>query len=180
MINFPLIRVPLLVFALLIVSSPVSAVNWLMLQGTEPENVTHRPFIFAQPSYTRDLSSEITEGPNAGKRAVPTMVAPWFDDDSAFHFRRARAGVRGNFTGMMQNDFTSKMNYFVLFEFAPNLLTYEFLGSRERVAAPDHFSATMNHIDGARFRFGLFKTPSIEANDLDTFAFAVAEAKVSK
>ena len=156
------IRVFLLFFGLFLVSLPVSAVNWLMLQGTEPAKVTHRPFIFAQPSYTRDLSSEITAGPNAGKRAVPTMVAPWFDDDSAFHFRRARAGVRGNFTGMMQNDFTSKMNYFVLFEFAPNLLTYEFLGSRERIAAPDHFSVTMNHIDGARFRFGLFKTPGLE------------------
>ena len=151
-----------LLLLLLLQPVPVMAVNWLMIQGTEPAKVTHRPFLFAQLSYSRDLSSEITAGPNAGKRAVPTMVAPWFDDDSALHFRRARVGIRGNFTGMMKNDFTSKMNYFVLAELAPNLLTYEFLGSRERVFGPDHFSITANHIEGARLRFGLFKTPGHE------------------
>lgn len=158
-----LIRSPILLsLTLMLPAFPVNAVNWLMLQGTEPKNVTHRPFIFAQPSYTRDLSSEITAGSNAGKRAVPTMIAPWFDDDAGLHLRRARAGIRGNFTGIMQSDFTSKMNYFLLAEFAPNLITYEFLGSRERVLGPDHFSFTANHIDGARLRFGLFKTPGHE------------------
>ena len=163
MIEFTKTRNLLLLCILLLVQSlSVNAVNWLMLQGTEPAKVTYRPVLFAQPSYTRDLSSDISAGPNAGRRSVLSTVAPWFEDDSAFHFRRARAGVRGNFTGMFQNDFTSKMNYFVLAEFAPNLLTYEFLGSRERVLAPDHFSLTANHIDGARLRFGLFKPPGLE------------------
>ncbi|MCW9012725.1 MAG: hypothetical protein OQL06_03000 [Gammaproteobacteria bacterium] len=139
-----------------------NAVNWLMLQGTEPDTVTHRPVIFIQPSYTRDLSNEISAGPNAGKRAVPTTVAPWFEDDSRFHFRRARAGVRGNFTGMMKNEFTDKMNYFILAEFAPNLFTYDFLGDETRKVAVDHFSITANHIQGARLRFGLFKIPVVE------------------
>ena len=152
----------LLLISVFLTPSSVLAVNWLMLQGTEPAKVTHRLFLFAQPSYTRDLSSEITLGPNAGQRAVPTKIAPWFDNDSDLHFRRARAGVRGNFTGMMHNEFTSKMNYFVLAEFAPNLLTYDFLGSRERVLAPDHFSITLNHMPGARLRLGLFKTPGLE------------------
>ena len=152
----------LLLFVTFLLPYQVMAVNWLMLQGTESAKTTHKPFIFLQPSYTRDLSNEISAGPNAGKRVVATTVAPWFDDDSALHFRRARAGVRGNFTGMMHNDVTSKMNYFLLAEFAPNLLTYEFLGSRERVLAPDHISLTSNHIDGARLRFGLFKTPGLE------------------
>ncbi|RDH85304.1 MAG: hypothetical protein DIZ80_02485 [endosymbiont of Galathealinum brachiosum] len=152
----------LLFFIVFLFSLPVNAVNWLMLQGTEPEKVTHRAFVFVQPSYTRDLSGEITAGPNAGKPVVGTTVAPWFDDDSALHFRRARAGVRGNFTGMARNEFTSKMNYFLLAEFAPNLLTYDFLGSRQRVLAADHISVTSNHINGARLRFGLFKTPGLE------------------
>ena len=133
-----------------------------MLQGTEAKKVTHRPFIFAQPSYTRDLSDEITAGPNTGRRAVPTLIAPKFEDDSDFHFRRAKAGMRGNFTGMMKNDFTSKMNYFVLAEFAPNLETYDFLGDRDRDFAMDQFSVTASHIPGARLRLGLFKVPGLE------------------
>jgi len=156
------IRSTLTLILLLLLPVSADAVNWLMLQGTEPEGVTHRPFLFAQPSYTHDLSDEIALGPNVGKRATPTKIAPWFDDDSAFHFRRARAGVRGNFTGSLQNDFTRKMNYFVLAEFAPDLLTYEFLGTRERLLGPDHFSITFNHIKGVRLRLGLFKTPGLE------------------
>lgn len=152
----------LFISALLFYSSSVYAVNWMLLQGTEPEQVSHRFFIFAQASYTNDLSREITMGPNAGKRAIAATIGPWFDDDSAIHIRRARAGVRGNFTGVMRNDFTRRMNYFVLAEYAPNLLTYKFSGSRERVVAPDHFSVTANHFDGARLRFGLFKTPGHE------------------
>lgn len=146
---------------LLYVNSAYS-VNWLMLQGTEQDSTTHRPFLFAQPSYTRDLSKPITAGPNTDKRALPATVAPWFENDSEFHFRRARAGVRGNFTGSMNNNFTRKMNYFVLAELAPNLLTYDFTGSRKQKIAADHFSITANHIDGARLRFGLFKTPGLE------------------
>jgi len=151
--------------AILILLIPVPetyAVNWLMLQGTEPANVSHLPFLFIQPSYTKDLSSEISLGPNADKRAVNTTIAPNFDNDQELQLRRARAGVRGNFTGALKNDFTSKMNYFFLGEFAPNLLTYEFLGERERLMGLDHFSLTFNHIEGARVRIGLFKTPGLE------------------
>jgi len=152
----------LITLFLLVQSSSVYSVNWLMLQGTEPPKVTHREFIFLQPSYTQDLSDKISLGPNAGKAAVPTTIAPWFEDSSRFHFRRARAGIRGNFTGVAKNKFTEKMNYFVLTELAPNLLTYDFLGDRDRQVAADHFSVTFNHIKGARLRFGLFKTPGLE------------------
>jgi len=157
------IKASLLLFFIMLISwSPVNAVNWLMLQGTEFEKVTHRAFIFIQPSYTRDLSDEISAGPNAGKRVVGTTIEPWFDNDSTLHIRRARAGVRGNFTGMMKNDFTGKMNYFLLAEFVSYLLTYDFPGSHEQILVLDLFSVTSNHIDGARLRFGLFKTPGLE------------------
>lgn len=139
-----------------------NAVNWLMLQGTEPAKVTHRSFLFLQPSYTRDLCRQINAGPNTGNRAVASTIAPRFDDNSRFHFRRARAGVRGNFTGILKNSFTEKMNYFFLAEFAPNLLTYDFSGERENVAGLDHLSITANHFTGARLRFGLFKTLGLE------------------
>ncbi len=155
--------IKIFIYSVLLITPATSvAVNWLMLQGTEPAKVTHRPFLFAQPSYTRDLSDEISLGPNAGKRTAAAVIAPWFENDEEFHFRRGRAGVRGNFTGVMRNDFTSKMNYFILAEFAPNLLTYEFMGERLRKLAPDHFSVTFNHIAGARIRMGLFKTPGLE------------------
>lgn len=156
------ILITLLVLCGLFPFSETHAVNWLMLQGTEPSSVTHRPIIFIQPGYTKDLGQDIQLGPNAGKRAIPTLVAPWFEDDEKWHVRRARAGVRGNFTGDLRNPVTEKMNYFLLFEFAPNLLTYSFLGEQERAVALDHVSITANHIPGARLRFGLFKTPGLE------------------
>ena len=118
--NIKKIRTNILIFIILLSHAPLShAVNWLMLQGTEPASVTHRVFLFAQPSYTRDLSSELSLGPNAGVRALPATVAPHFDDDSVFHLRRARAGVRGNFTGKWQNDVTRKMNYFCIVRICP-------------------------------------------------------------
>lgn len=156
---------------LLIQSAPVFPVNWLMLQGVEAPNINHRLFVFAQPSYTKDLGSEISAGPNSGKRAASSTVAPWFEDDAKFHFRRARAGVRGNFTGLLENNFSSKMNYFVLAEFAPNLLTYRFMGPKKRKLALDHLSLTFNHIKGARLRLGLFKTPGLE----ETYQGVVAQ-----
>ncbi len=143
-------------------STYVNAVNWLMIQGTEPAKVKHKPFLFLQAGYTSDLSDEISLGPNSGKRVLSTTIAPWFEDESRFHLRRFRVGIKGNFTGVMRNSFTEKMNYFFLTELAPNLMTYEFLGERERAVALDHFSLTFNHLKGARFRLGLFKTPGLE------------------
>ena len=86
------------------------------------------------------------------------------DDDSnnELHIRRAKFGVRGIFTGGLRNRFTSKMNYFSLFEVAPNLITYDPFGNRSRIIALDHISLTFNHISGARIRTGLFKTPGME------------------
>lgn len=152
-------------FVLLILSIqpvPAFSVNWLMLQGVESPKIDHQLFVFIQPSYTKDLGNEISVGPNSGKRTASTTIAPWFEDDSKFHIRRARAGIRGNFTGLLKNDFSEKMNYFLLAEFAPNLLTYRFMGPKKRTLALDHFSLTFNHIKGARIRLGLFKTPGLE------------------
>lgn len=155
------------------ITGPVYAANWLMLQGTEhPLAPAHKLWGFIQPAYTYDTSdnlSGLTDSPgppdfsaNNGERLAITSVSPWFDDAERFHVRRARFGARGVFTGGLRNSFTSKMNYFTLFEVAPNLLTYDPFGNRARAIALDHLSVTFNHIPGARIRTGLFKTPGPE------------------
>ncbi|MCK4833395.1 MAG: hypothetical protein KAT12_01420, partial [Gammaproteobacteria bacterium] len=144
-----------------------------MLQGTEhPFAPEYKAWGFIQPAFTYDTSKELSGltdspgapdfSPNNGERLAITSVSPWFDDNSAFHIRRARFGVRGIFTGASRNSFTSKMNYFTLFEVAPNLMTYDPFGERARTIAIDHLSLTFNHIPGARIRTGLFKTPGPE------------------
>lgn len=141
-----------------------------MLQGTEhPFAPEHKILALIQPSYTYDTSdnlSGLTDSPgppdftaNNGERLAITSVPPWFDDNNAFHIRRAKFGVRGIFSGSLRNKFTSKMNYFTLIEVAPNLMTYDPFGDRARVIALDHLSLTFNHLPGARIRTGLFKTP---------------------
>ncbi len=140
------------------------AANWLMAQGTEKPDTTHKFWGFAQPAYTSDRGdalSGLTGGgaANNGKIIGNNLIAPKLEDQEGFHFRRARVGARGNFTGSMRNDFTAKMNYFTLFELADNGLTYDPLGDRARLIAPTDLSLTFNHIKGARIRAGLFKNP---------------------
>lgn len=152
---------------------PAQAANWLMLQGTEhPLAPAQKFWGFVQPAYTYDTSDELaglTDSPgppdfsvNNGERLALTSVSPWFDEAERLHVRRARFGVRGVFTGALRNRFTAKMNYFTLFETAPNLLTYDPFGERARIIALDHLSVTFNHLPGARIRAGLFKTPGPE------------------
>lgn len=171
-LNFNCLPVTVAVICL-ISSTSATAVNWLMLQGTEhPFAAEHKFWGFIQPAYTLDTSDNLSGltdsagppdfSPNNGERLAITSVSPWFDDNNEFHIRRARFGVRGIFTGALRNRFTAKMNYFTLFEVAPNLMTYDPFGERARVIAIDHLSVTFNHIPGARIRTGLFKTPGPE------------------
>ncbi len=161
------------VFTCLIYANPAVSVNWLMLQGTEhPLAPEHKFLGFIQPAYSYDTSNELSGltdspgppdfSPNNGERLALTTVAPWFDDKEKLHLRRAKFGVRGIFTSVLRNRFTSKMNYFTLFEVAPNLMTYDPFGERARAIALDHLSITFNHLPGARIRTGLFKTPGPE------------------
>jgi len=152
-------------------SGQARAANWLMLQGTEhPLMPAHRPWGFIQPAFTHDSSDALaglTDGPpdfsvNNGERLAISSVAPWFDEAERLHLRRARFGIRGVFTGALRNRFTARMNYFTLFETAPNLLTYDPFGGRARAIALDHLSVTFNHLPAARIRAGLFKTPGPE------------------
>ena len=149
-------------FICLFSTTSAIAVNWLMLQGTEhPFAAEHKFWGFIQPAYTHDTSNNLSGltdsagppdfSPNNGKRLAITSVSPWFENNSEFHIRRAKFGVRGIFTGALRNRFTTKMNYFTLFEVAPNLMTYDPFGERARVIALDHLSLSFNHsmLDGA-------------------------------
>ena len=144
-----------------------------MLQGTEhPLAPTHKLWGFIQPAVSIDTSKDLSGlsnspglpdfSANNGERLATTTIAPWFNDESQLHIRRAKFGARGIFSGTLRNRFTSKMNYFSLFEVAPNLMTYDAFGERSRVIALDHLSVTFNHIPGVRIRSGLFKTPGPE------------------
>jgi len=145
--------------------APVHAANWLLLQGTErPGAPAHRFWGFVQPSLTIDRSDKLSGltdppgpadfTPNNGRRVAVTGVAPWFGDDARLFVRRARFGVRGSLS--------PDVNYFTLFETAPNLLTYDPFGERARLIALDQVSVTYNRIPHARLRAGLFKTPGPE------------------
>lgn len=163
----------LFILLLLLISFQCRAVNWLMLQGTEhPLAPEYRVWGFIQPAFTFDTSKNLNGltdspgppdfSPNNDKRLAITSISPWFDDNKEIHIRRARFGARGIFNGALRNRFTSKMNFFTLFEVAPNLMTYDVFGERKRKIALDHLSVTFNHIAGARIRTGLFKTPGPE------------------
>lgn len=151
---------------LLCASSAAYAVDWLMLQGTNPPFKDHYFFGFVQAGYTHDYGEKLSglkgaAATNNGERAAISTISPWFDDAHDWHLRRLRLGMRGRLD-FIDSAFTRKIDYFVLGELAPNLLTYDPFGDRRDDVALDHLSLTFNHIPGARIRAGLFKTPGPE------------------
>lgn len=128
-----------------------NAANWLMLQGTERADAAPRAKLwgFVQAQYQNDSSD-----PNAGGAYVPPkLIGPGLKSQSQFNVNRARIGVRGQ--GMPLD---GKVNYFLLAEFGNNGITV----GNNSVANVTDASITLNHIDGARIRVGLFKYPGSE------------------
>ena len=127
-----------------------------MLQGTEPEGSAPRAKVwgFIQAQYQKDYSDECTVGCGGGATGYvpPKLIGPNLDDQEAFNVNRARIGVRG--TGFPLD---SNVNYFILAEFGNNGITH---GSDGKILTDA--SITLNHIEGARIRAGLFKTPGFE------------------
>lgn len=131
--------------------STANAANWLMLQGTEPAEAAPRARVwgFIQAKYERNLS----DPSGTGAYIPPKLVGPALTSQESFAINRARIGVRG--TGMPLD---GKVNYFFLAEFGNNGITQP---GGNFVKVTDA-SVTLNHIDGARIRVGLFKTPMSE------------------
>jgi hypothetical protein len=131
--------------------SPAYAANWLMLQGTEPDSSAPRVKVwgFIQAQYQKDNSSA-----NAlGAYNPPKLIGPNLTTQEAFNVNRARIGLRG--TGFPLD---GKVNYFFLSEFGNNGIT----APGDRNVRITDASITLNQINGARIRIGLFKTPGFE------------------
>ena len=141
-------------------ASTANAVNWLMLQGTERDGQAPRAKVwgFLQPTYQKDYS-EIT-GPE------PTRIGPNLEKQSQFQLQRARLGVRG-----LGFPLDSNVNYFILAEFGQNAITDGGKYGQKQAAKLTDASITLNHIDGARIRMGLFKTPGPEEVFQGIFTF---------
>ena len=139
---------------------PTYAANWLMLQGTEKPGQAARARVwgFIQPEYSYTKDTELKAGPWAGasssnNSAIFNQQRPDRNSPDGFNVLRARLGVRG--TGFPLD---SNVNYFLLAEFGNNGITRPSGGSVKLTDA----SVTLNHIKGARFRVGQFKTPGSE------------------
>ncbi len=132
-------------------AAPAHSANWLMLQGTEPEDAAARAKLwgFVQPGYKDDASD-----PNPGGAYVPPkLIGPDLTSQSGFNLNRARIGARG--TGFPLD---GKINYFIMAELGNNGITQP----GNSFAKLTDASITLNHVPGARFRVGLFKTPGSE------------------
>jgi hypothetical protein len=131
--------------------STAHAADWLMLQGTEPEDSAPRVKLwgFVQAQYQKDNSDA-----NAGGAFIPRKLIGYdLTSQEQFNVNRARIGARG--TGFPLD---SNVNYFILAEFGNNGITNASDGSTHITDA----SITFNNIPGARIRTGLFKYPGAE------------------
>jgi hypothetical protein len=138
-----------------LVSTGAYAINWPMLQGTEPENArTVQVFGILQLQYEKDLSDPNTVNPNQQGEFVPAkLIGPDFNAQSGFNVPRAELGVRGRNAA-----FDADINYFLLTEFGHNGVTANGGGGARLLDA----SVTVNHIPNARIRAGAFKFPTFE------------------
>lgn len=143
-----------LLAGLLAAAAGANAANWLELQGTEPEGAEQlgKVWGFVQVQY-QDDSSDPRPDNLGGGFIPPKLIGPNLDTQSAFNVNRARIGVRGVAMPLDQ-----KINYFVLLELGNNGITEP----EAAFAKATDASITFNHIDGARFRAGLFKYPGAE------------------
>lgn len=142
-------------------SQSVQAANWLMLQGTEKSDQAPRAKVwgFAQVDYQQTADTKVPTLAGAGQafsgtNAAFNQMAPQLSTSEGFNIKRARIGVRGaNFP--LDKD----VNYFLMMEMGNNGITTGGSGSQGQLTDA---SVTINKIDGARIRVGLFKTPGSE------------------
>lgn len=169
-----------LVVGALTAAGQAGAADWLMLQGTEPQDVSHRFFGVAQITYANNfgcnalsgLVNPVTGSPstgpgaNNGRNTNNCTNGPEFRGTEGVALDNLMLGARGNIV-------PEKVNYFLAANLGENNTTYlPFKTSRERLAALTDASVTFSYIPGARVRAGLFRKPgpeelmqSVEATD---------------
>jgi len=132
---------------------PARAVNWLMLQGTEPDQA---PAIRLYGNVTFDYQytddTRIPVGPWVGQKAVFNQIGPRLASSSQLTLRKIRVGARGALPD-------PRFNYVVMAMAGDNAVTRIDTGDRVRLLDT---SLTMNVIPRARLRLGMFKYPGAE------------------
>jgi len=139
------------------VAGTASAADWLMLQGTEPQDASSpvKVWGFIQTDYQKDFSAASA----AGNYIAPKLLGPNLNAQSGFNVSRARIGARG--TGFPIDD---HVNYFLLMEMGNNAITNTTTNNSNgyTFAKLTDASITLNYIPGVRIRAGLFKYPGAE------------------
>jgi hypothetical protein len=148
-------------------AAPLHAANWLMIEGTEPPDVTHRFFGAVQINYENNFGCKNIEGLvdvgsqqfslNNGVVINHCRVGPELrNKDSGFFMPTLMGGVRGNLI-------PGRVNYFLAVNAGQNLANYKpFKTDREYLATLTDASMTFSYIPGARVRIGRFKKPGPE------------------
>ena len=160
------LKVKLISLALLAYSSQVSAADWLMLQGSQPEFVapkgvkvpyrSHTPKVwgFVQANYRKDYG-KIFIAPDGKNKTPFSLLNPDLKDQSGLNVFRARIALRG----MADNE--NKVNYFVMTEFGNNGINN--LAGHSNVATYfSDASVTLKYVPYAKVRIGKFKFPGSE------------------
>jgi hypothetical protein len=139
-----------------------SAIDWVMVQGTEPDNAAMpaQPFGFIQAKWEKDFSDA---NPNATTYAAnPTfdapannyvpakLLGPNLNSQSGFNIFHAQVGIKG-----IAFPLDDRINYMVLMELGNTALS-------QNGPVMTDASITMNYVKGARVRMGLFKQPGSE------------------
>ncbi|MFZ5758801.1 MAG: porin [Thermodesulfobacteriota bacterium] len=146
-------RLLLVVVIALAFPTPARAVNWLMLQGTEPDKApAFRLFGHAAIDYQYTDDSRLAVGPWSGQKAAFNQIGPRLESASQLTLRRVRIGARG-----VTPD--PRFNYLVSAVAGDNDATR--IDTADRVRFVDA-SLTMNVIPHARLRLGMFKYPGAE------------------
>lgn len=134
-------------------SPPAQAVNWLMLQGAEPDNA---PLVRLYGDMTADYQytddTRVPVGPWLDQRAVYNQIGPRLKSSSQLTLRKIGVGVRGALPD-------PRFNYQVMAVAGDNDVTRFDSGNRVRLL---DLSLAMNVIPYARLRLGMFKYPGAE------------------
>ncbi len=136
--------------ASLLVPLPSHAINWLILQGTEPPNSTKtfRPWGFIQLEYQSTDGTRLQAGPWQDQPMFANLIGPQKDASSEWLIKRARVGARGLVPEL------PALNYALAVDAGTNAAT-EHTTSVQLIDA----SLTYSLNPALRLRAGQFKTP---------------------
>ncbi|MEW6501471.1 MAG: porin [Thermodesulfobacteriota bacterium] len=143
----------LLTLGALTLPAPARAVNWLMLQGTEPEGAPAvRLYGNVTVDYQRTDDTHVPVGAWLGQKAVFNQIGPRLASSSQLTLRKIRVGARGALPD-------PRFNYVVMALAGDNDVTRLDQGDRVRLLDT---SLTMSVVPHARLRLGMFKYPGAE------------------